>query len=288
MYDVIIIGKGPAGISAALYALRAGMKTAVVGFGGGTLAKTHLIENYYGLEKPLSGPELQQRGERQYLALGGELIDAEVTGIGFGEAFEVETSGAKLPCKAVVIAVGRARKTLKIEGLAGFEGRGVSYCAVCDGFFFKGKAVGVIGAGDYALNEAKHLASFTDSVTLFTDGAPPQYSSGPAFPVVSEKIAEVTGTANVEGIQTADGQFHPLAGVFVAAGSAGSADFALKLGLPTENGNIIVDTNGMTALPGIFAAGDCTGGFNQIATAVGEGALAGQRAADFVKKGGAL
>lgn len=288
MYDVIIIGKGPAGISAALYALRAGMKTAVIGRGGGTLAKTHLIENYYGLEKPVSGPELQLRGERQYLALGGELVDAEVTGVGFGEAFEVETPEAAYPCKAVVIAVGRARKTLKIKGLADFEGKGVSYCAVCDGFFFKGKAVGVIGAGDYAVNEAKHLAGFADSVTLFTDGEPPQYTGEPGFPVVGEKIDEVTGTDKVEGIRTTGGAFHALAGVFVAAGSAGAADFALKLGLPLENGNIVVDANGMTALPGIFAAGDCIGGFNQIATAVGEGALAGQRAADFVKKGGSL
>jgi len=288
MYDVIIIGKGPAGISAALYALRAGMKTAVIGSGGGTLAKTHLIENYYGLEKPVSGPELQRRGEDQYLALGGELIDAEVTGIGFGEAFEVETPGAKFPCKAVVIAVGRARKTLKIEGLSAFEGRGVSYCAVCDGFFFKGKAVGVIGAGDYALNEAAHLAGFTDQVTLFTDGAPPQYSTQPDFPVVTEKIARIAGTDKVGAVETDDGSVYALEGVFVAAGSAGAADFALKLGLPLENGNIVVDANGMTALPGIFAAGDCTGGFNQIATAVGEGALAGQRAADYVKKGGAL
>lgn len=284
MHDIVIIGKGPAGISAALYAVRAGMKTLVVGNGIGALEKAKLIENYYGLEKPLSGTEIQSRGENQLKTLGGELINTEVTGIGFGEAFVVETAAGDFPCKAVVIAVGKSHKSVKIPGIDEFEGKGVSYCAVCDGFFFKGKVLGVLGDGDYALNEARHLAGFAKEITIFTNGKPFTAKGTNGFTTDTRIIDKLTGQEKLAGIILSDGSEVPLDGLFVAIGQASAADFAQKLGVEVINGNIAVDADNMTNLPGIFAAGDCTGGLNQLSTAVGEGAVAGQRAAEYVKK----
>ena len=286
MHDIIIIGKGPAGISAALYAVRAGMKTLVIGSGAGALEKAHLIENYYGLEKPLSGTEIQSRGENQLKTLGGELMNTEVTGIGFGEAFVVETAAGEFPCKAVVIAVGKSHKSVKIPGIDEFEGKGVSYCAVCDGFFFKGKVLGVLGDGNYAFNEAKHLAGFAKEITIFTNGKPFTAQGENSFAVDTRSIDRLTGSDKLAGIVMRDGSAAALDGLFVAVGQASAADFAQKLGVEVINGNIAVDADNMTNLPGIFAAGDCIGGFNQLSTAVGEGAVAGQRAAEYVKKNG--
>lgn len=286
MHDIIIIGKGPAGISAALYAVRAGMKTLVIGSGAGALEKAHLIENYYGLEKPLSGTEIQSRGENQLKTLGGELMNTEVTGIGFGEAFVVETAAGEFPCKAVVIAVGKSHKSVKIPGIDEFEGKGVSYCAVCDGFFFKGKVLGVLGDGNYAFNEAKHLAGFAKEITIFTNGKPFTAQGENSFAVDTRSIDRLTGSDKLTGIILKDGSAAALDGLFVAIGQASAADFAQKLGVEVINGNISVDADNMTNLPGIFAAGDCTGGLNQLSTAVGEGAVAGQRAAEYVKKNG--
>ena len=286
MHDIIIIGKGPAGISAALYAVRAGMKTLVIGSGAGALEKAHLIENYYGLEKPLSGTEIQSRGENQLKTLGGELMNTEVTGIGFGEAFVVETAAGEFPCKAVVIAVGKSHKSVKIPGIDEFEGKGVSYCAVCDGFFFKGKVLGVLGDGNYAFNEAKHLAGFAKEITIFTNGKPFTAQGENSFAVDTRSIDRLTGSDKLTGIILKDGSAAALDGLFVAIGQASAADFAQKLGVEVINGNISVDADNMTNLPGIFAAGDCIGGFNQLSTAVGEGAVAGQRAAEYVKKNG--
>ncbi len=284
MHDIIIIGKGPAGISAALYAVRAGMKTLVLGNSAGALEKAHMIENYYGLEKPLSGTEIQIRGEKQLIELGGELMNTEVTGIGFGDGFIAETASGEFQCKAIILAVGKSHKSIDIPGLKEFEGRGVSYCAVCDGFFFKNKLLGVLGDGDYALNEARYLSSFAEKVTIFTNGKPFSAKGENVFRVDTRKIEAVFGETKVSGLRMEAGQTVSVDGLFVAVGQASAADFALKLGVMMEDGNVLVDKNGMTNLPGIFAAGDCTGGVNQMSTAVGEGAVAGQRAAEYIKK----
>ena len=286
MYDIVIIGKGPAGVSAALYALRAGMNTLVIGSGTGALEKAEKIENYYGLEYPVSGTDLQKIGEKQVVALGGSVIHAEVTGVGMEDTFVVDTATDRYPCRAVILAVGKTRKSVKIPGLRELEGRGVSYCAVCDGFFFRGKTLGVLGNGDYALNEARHLAGFAQSVTVFTDGLELNATGDNPFQTDTRKIASLAGEDKLHAVVTTDGDEVPLDGLFVAVGSASAADFALKLGVMTDNGNIVVDKDNMTNLPGIFAAGDCIGGFNQLSTAVGEGAVAGQRAADYVKRNG--
>ena len=284
MHDIIIIGKGPAGISAALYAIRAGMKTLVIGNGIGMLEKADKIDNYYGMEKSLSGTEIQRRGEEQLAALGGELIKGEVTGIGFGDGYLVETAAGEFPCKAAIIAVGKSRKSVKIAGIEEFEGKGVSYCAVCDGFFFKEKVLGVLGDGDYALNEAKHLSGFAKEITIFTNGKTFTATGENNFAVDTGKIEKLTGDGKLQALVMEDGSKKELDGLFVAVGQASAADFAQKLGIEVVSGNIVVDADGMTNMPGIFAAGDCIGGFAQLSTAVGEGVVAGQRAAGYVKK----
>jgi thioredoxin reductase (NADPH) len=284
MHDIVIIGKGPAGISAALYAVRSGMKTLVVGNSIGALEKAMLIENYFGLERPMSGAEIQSRGEKQIIELGAELINTEVTGISMEETFVVETTAGRFPCKAVIIAVGKSHKSVDIPGIVELEGKGVSYCAVCDGFFFRGKTLGVLGSGDYALSEAMHLSGFAKEVTIFTNGKPFTATGVNPFKVETRKIKTLLGDEKISGILMEDSEVLAIDGLFVAIGQASAADFAFKLGVIVEDGNIKVDADGMTNLPGIFAAGDCTGGLNQMSTAVGEGAVAGHRASEFVKK----
>ncbi len=284
MYDIVVIGRGPAGISAALYAVRAGMKTAVVGSGIGALEKAKLIENYYGLESSLSGAEIQKRGEKQIRDLGVDILSDEVTGVGLFEDFVVETAAGDYPCKSVILAVGKSRKTVNIPGLKELEGRGVSYCAVCDGFFYRGKAIGVLGNGDYAVNEARHLAGFSQDITIYTNGLSYKAKQDNCCKVDTRKILAVLGDDKLTGLHLEDGGTVELDGLFVAVGQASASDFAMKLGVEVVDGNIKVDINNMTNLPGVFAAGDCIGGLNQLSTAVGEGAIAGQRASEYVKR----
>lgn len=284
MFDTIIIGKGPAGISAALYLKRAGFDVLVLGKDGGALAKTEKIENYYGLERPLSGKELLERGESQAAALGIEVRAAEVTAIEKAEAFTVRTEKDALEAKTVLLATGKSRVKANIEGLERLRGRGVSFCAVCDGFFYRGKRLGVIGSGAYALSELSELTRFTQEITLFTNGSPLTAQNIPeGISIVTEPIRSIDGGQVVEGITT-ETQTVPLDGVFVAIGTAGAADFALKLGVLTNGSDLAVDADFMTNVDGLYAAGDAVGGFLQIAKAVSDGALAAKSMIRRLKK----
>ena len=282
MFDVCIIGKGPAGLSAGIYAVRAGAKTLVVGGADGALALAKRIDNYFGLPT-IGGRELLAAGEAQYVSLGGETLEAEVTAIEMiPNGFLLHTADTSVEACAVVMATGKGRKTGGLAGEDEFLGRGVSHCAVCDGFFFKKKRIGVLGSGAYAASEAKQLLAFTPDVTVFTDGKDPEVEMPCA--VRKEKLSAVTGDARVGGVVAADGQTFPLDGFFIARGTAGASELALKLGVPTDNGCIRVDKDGMTALGGVFAAGDCLGGLCQVSVSVGTGALAGQRAAEYARR----
>ena len=147
MENIVIIGAGPAGISAALYAARGNMNPLVINNGIGALEKAEKIENYYGLEQPLSGKELYERGISQAEALGVRILDAEVLGISGFDTFTVKTTAGDFDTVSVILATGGKRSAPKIPGLKEFEGRGVSYCAVCDAFFYRGKEVAVVGNG---------------------------------------------------------------------------------------------------------------------------------------------
>ena len=280
MYDVIIVGRGPAGVSAAIYAVRAGKKTLLIGKGASAAESAKEVENFYGTGGVVSGAELHARAVEQAKALGVEFRDEEVTSVDMADGFSVVTDMGGYDCKSVVLAVGRKRASSGVKDTDAFEGRGISRCAICDGFFFKGKKLGVLGAGSYATHEAKQLLSVTQDVTIFTNGH--EFSGGePPCAVNTEKLKSVYGEKKLGGIELESGEKLPLDGLFIAVGTAGALDLAKKLGLATDGGYLTVDKNGMTSCPGVFAAGDCIGGLNQISTAVGDGALAGQRAAEF-------
>lgn len=288
MYDVIIIGKGPAGISAALYTVRAKLKTLVIGKNDSVLRKAEKIENYYGFSQTVSGEFLLKEGERQASRLGTHIIEDEVVSIEFNENFEVVTSSERFSCKALLLATGQPQKKLKIANLENFEGKGISYCTTCDGFFYNNLKVGVLGFKDFAIHEAIELETYTKDITIFTNGYNLELSQGFAaelqrFKIISKPITKVDGAEYLQRVYFEDGSGEDIEGIFVAYESASSVDFARKLGIVIEGNSIIVDSNQQTNLQGVFAAGDCTGGFKQIATAVGQGAMAGKRIIEYIR-----
>lgn len=285
-YDAIIIGSGPAGISASLYMARANLKVLIVSKGIGTLAKVSKIENYYGLEKTITGKELQEIGINQAKKLGVEFVKDEVVQIDFNNKFEVETINSSYKAKAVILATGISRKEPNIEGIKAFEGKGISYCATCDGFFFKGKDLAVLGSKDYALHEAEQLKKVANSVTMFTNGEKPVENRSIDINIEDKKIREFRGQDRIEEVEFEDNTTKKIDGVFVAIGTATSSDLARKIGaILDKTGNIKVDENMQTNIPNLYACGDCTGGILQISKAVYEGMVAAMSAIKNVKKG---
>lgn len=285
MPSILIVGGGPAGLSAAIYAARANIQTTVLYKDGGALEKTDKIENYFGFVDVISGPDLLTRGRAQAERLGAQLIQTEVTGIEYAEkGFSVKTTAGAYAADVIILATGAPRATPPIAGVHEFEGRGVSYCAICDAFFYRGKAVTVLGEGEYALEEARTLLPVATSVTLLTNGAPAPANLPEGLLVDTRKVAAVEGDDKVTGVSFADGQPIAVDGVFIAYGTAGSGDFARKLGAQVEGNKIQVGTDLSTAVPGLFAAGDCTGGLLQVAKAVSDGAQAAMNAIKFVRQ----
>ena len=295
MENIVIIGAGPAGISAALYAARGNMNPLVINNGIGALEKAEKIENYYGLEQPLSGKELYERGISQVEALGVRILDAEVLGISGFDTFTVKTTAGDFDTVSVILATGGKRSAPKIPGLKEFEGRGVSYCAVCDAFFYRGKEVAVVGNGEFALHEAEELRNVTQDVTIYTDGKEPEFSREHPIAVNTMKTQAIEGDDKVSGLlmqsdtaaqdaEAPENSFYPADGVFVALGTAGSTEIARQMGAEiTDKGNIKTDEEMATTIPGLFAAGDCTGGLLQVSKAVYEGSMAAISAGKYVR-----
>ncbi|OUQ37430.1 NAD(P)/FAD-dependent oxidoreductase [Faecalibacterium sp. An122] len=286
MANVVIIGSGPAGISAALYTARAGVDTTVLTKGPGSLARAEGIENYYGVPGSISGAELERRGIEGAKEVGVKFVEAEAVGLTFTDKLTVETLSGEYPADAVILATGASRTAPPVPGLKDLEGRGVSYCATCDAFFYRGKDVAVMGSGEYALHEASALLPLAKSVTLLTGGAELTAQFPPEITVRTEKVEAILGQGKVSGVRLAGGEELPLDGVFIALGVAGSTALARKMGAEVDGNKIVVDANMMTTIPGLFAAGDCTGGLLQVAKAVYEGAVAGNEAAKALRKGG--
>lgn len=296
MEKVVIIGAGPAGISAALYTVRGNMDPLVIHTGIGALEKAEKIENYYGLERPLSGQELFDRGIAQAKALGVRILEAQVLGISGFDTFTVKTTAGDIETESVILATGGKRAAPAIPGIREYEGRGVSYCAVCDAFFYRGREVAVLGNSDFALHEAEELKNVTPSVTIYTNGEKPEFSRNHSIAVNTMRIQAIEGEQTVSGLRMENDMnvqeegkqevsFYPAEGVFVALGTAGSTEIARQMGAElTEKGNIKVNENMETTIPGLFAAGDCTGGLLQIAKAVYEGSVAGIHAGKYVRR----
>lgn len=286
LYDVIIIGNGPAGLSASLYTKRANLETLIISKGVGILKKVGNIENYYGLEKNTNGNKLQQIGEEQAKNLGIETKKEEVMQIEYDTNFIVKTLNHVYEAKTVILATGSNRKTLNIKGIKEFEGKGVSYCATCDAFFFRGKDVGVLGSKEYALHEAQELLPIAKTVTMLTNGEEAVEKRIEGIKIEERKIRELRGIESVNEIEFEDNTKKKIDGVFIAVGTASSSDLARKLGVKIEEktNNIVVNEKMETNMPGLYACGDCIGGILQIAKAVYEGMIAGMSVIKYLKK----
>ena len=285
MPNIVIVGSGPAGISAALYAVRAGADTTVLTKGPGALDRAEKIENYYGFAEPVSGAELERRSIENARRLGVQFVTAEAVGLTYTDKLTVETVDKDYLADAVILATGASRAVPRIPGLAGLEGHGVSYCAACDAFFYRGRDVAVLGSGEYALHEVQALLPVVRSVTLLTNGAPLTAQFPPEVRVCPQAVEAVLGETAVTGVQLPGGETLAVSGVFVALGVAGSTALARKIGAEVDGNRVVVDARMQTTVPGLYAAGDCTGGLLQVAKAVYEGAQAATEAVKALRKG---
>ena len=291
LYDVLIIGCGPAGLSAAIYAARGQMKTIIFGdYKKGNLYKSHIIANYFGFPEPITGPALTELGLKQALNFGAEHKPNEIVDIKINDdkTFTCKDDRQNIyDAKTIILCTGQSYALSGIKNEQPLTGKGVSYCVVCDGFFFRNKAVHVIGNGNYAGEEALQLLTYTQNITVlshgkdfsFSDEIKNELAKTPIKLQKTVRIKEVSGPlaedgktpAKAEKLILADGAEIASEGIFMAVGVAGASAFAKKLGLATTGNYIKVDMDGNTNIPGIFAAGDCTGAPAQVATSVGNG-----------------
>ena len=281
MYDVIIVGAGPAGISASLYTIRRNLKTLIIYKEKSALEKSTKIENYYGFENGINGEELYKIGIRQAQNIGAEVIKDEVTNIKIDYlnekeyTFKVETLNNEFKAKSVILATGNKKKKPNIKNMDKYEGKGISYCAICDGFFYRNKNVAVIGNGDYAIAEAKDLQNIAKSITILTNGGQAPEYRAENIGINTKEIDQIEGENKVEEIDFVDNTKMKIDGIFIAQGAAGSTEFAKKIGAKINNDKIVVDENMETSIKGLFACGDCTGGLYQVSKAVYDGTKAG-------------
>ena len=281
MIDIIIIGAGPAGISASLYAKRANNNVLILYNGESNLEKAEKIDNYYGFENGISGKELYDIGIKQAENIGVKVKKEEVLHIEqIVNGFEITTTENSYQSKALIIATGNKKIRPNIKGIQEFEGKGVSYCAICDGFFYKNKNVVVIGNGKFAVNEANILKNIAKSVIILTNGEKVESISD--VEINTKKIQQIAGGMRVQEIVFEDKSKMEIDGVFVALGEAGGVDFAKKIGILTNNDNIVVNEKMETNVKGIFACGNTNGGLLQVSKAVYEGAVAGLSATNYL------
>lgn len=282
MVDVLVIGAGPAGISAAIYARRTGASVLVLYNGESNLEKAHKIDNYYGFENGIDGKSLYQAGINQAKNLEIDVKEEEVLNIKKeNDIFIVETEKDNYESKSVIIATGNKKLKPNIKGIEEFEGKGISYCAICDGFFYRKKDVVVIGNGKFAIKEADDLKDIANSVTILTNGEEIVDNSG--YTVDTRKIKEIHGDNKVSSIEFEDGNQMQIDGVFIAIGEAGGADFAKKLGVILKGDSIETDENMKTNIDGLYSCGNVNGGLLQVCKATYEGAKAGLSATQYIK-----
>ncbi|HZK42892.1 MAG TPA: thioredoxin-disulfide reductase [Syntrophomonadaceae bacterium] len=301
MYDVIIIGSGPAGLSAAIYTGRAKLKTLILEAGliGGNAAITDLIDNYPGFPFGISGPELIENFTKQAERFGAEIrLEEVISLVPIQEGHKVVTSsGNEYKARAIIIAVGAKRRELGVSGEEEFSGRGVSYCATCDGAFFNDATVAVVGGGDSAIKEALYLSEIASKVYLIhrREGFRANQTAIDKLrethnieTKLNKVISQVKGKNIMDAVMVQDvisGAEEELGveGLFVSIGLVPAAEFVGDY-IPTEDGYIITNDSLETSVKGIFAAGDIRlKEGRQVATAVGDGALAGIVVTEYLK-----
>ena len=292
IYDILIIGSGPTGYTAAIYAARAELSVMVLqGYQtGGQLMQTSEVENYPGFEEGILGPELMEKLEKQALRFGAELLPEDVISVDFSiRPFTVRTDTSAYRSQAVIVATGASAKWLGLPKEKHLQGRGVTACATCDGFFFKGKDVIVVGGGDTAMEEALFLTRYVNQVTLVHRRNTLRASkimqerarNHPKIKFALEsEVVDILGDENVKGAvlrNTTTGQETSIAveGIFVAIGHKPNTDLFKGIIDLDEAGYIVPVEHTMTNIPGVFAAGDVTDHrYRQAVTAAGDGCRA--------------
>lgn len=299
IWDVIVVGAGPAGLTAGIYTSRHAHTTLLLHSGkiGGRALEAHIIENYPGFPDGLTGPKLMKFFHDQARKFGAEFKQETVIGISdAGEYKIVSTRSGYHQGKTLIIATGTQRKQLNIPGETNFKGRGVSYCATCDGPFFRDKTVAVLGSGYEAVVDALSLTDIAMKVYYIPGrkGYSEKYleleqlKANPKVEVLEGyDIAEISGEEVVKKIKLVGGDREQVDvnGVFILLEHISTSGILSDAGITTnEIGCINVDRAQMTNLPGIYAAGDCTCMSWQIVTAAGEGAKAALAAMKYIKK----
>jgi thioredoxin reductase (NADPH) len=299
-YDVIIIGAGPAGLAAAIYAARMKMRVLVLerGLLGGRAVYAPLVENFPGFPEGIIGAELADKMVKQAERFGAEMrVSQEVLDISLGDEIKsVVTKSGKFQSFSVIVATGTQQKKLFVPGESEYIGRGISYCAVCDGPLFRNKTVAVVGSNDYALEDAISLSSIAKRVVLVLHKEEIEASKmlvdkateKANIDIVEASVKEIVGDGFVEAVRVADSRGKDdvlkVDGVFVVVGSLPMTNIVGKAGvLLDERGCIKVARRQATNVNGVFAAGDCTCGGMQIITAAGEGATAAVQAYRHVR-----
>lgn len=303
MYDVIIVGGGPAGLTAGLYSARARLRTLLIekGITGGLVTTTELVENYPGFDEGIMGAELAQRMEKQAVRFGTEIRQGTVTRISVGEQvrkISIE-EGETLQAKTIILATGAHPRLLKVEGEDTFRGKGVSYCATCDGAFFRGETIVVVGGGDSAVQEAIFLTRFADMVhvihrrdelraeKILQERAFKNPKIRFVWDSVVERIEGDTGVSNVaiKNVKTGEKSAIGAKGVFIYIGYNPNTVFLAGLANLNAENYIITDDRMCTSAPGIYAAGDVRAKpLKQITTAVGDGATAAMSAEKYIEE----
>ena len=269
MLETIVIGSGPAGATAAIYLKRFNQNVTVITSNDTALNGAHQIDNYYGFYE-VSGKELYENGINQLKHLGVDLIDEIVVSIEYYNHFVITTDKSVYEAKRVILATGKARNKLKIKNAKDYEMKGLSYCATCDGFFYRNKKIGIIGSGNAMLHELSFLKNMSSDITVFTDGEELEL---PDIKVVKDKVVSLYGDEYLDGLTT-DKESYDLDGLFVAIGEASTFDFIKHLGILTDDkNNIIVNNNYQTNIPNLFAIGDAIGGALQIIKASYDGMM---------------
>jgi thioredoxin reductase (NADPH) len=302
IYEVVIIGGGPAGLTAGLYTSRSRLNTLLIEIGllGGQMTTTEVIENYPGFPQGINGDELSRLMEEQAKRFGLEVISQEVVEIQLeGERKLVKTDESTYLCEALIICTGNEYRKLGIPGEKEFAGKGVSYCATCDGTFFQDSQIVVVGGGDSALTEALYLTKFAKELTIIhrrdalrgTKIYQERVFANPKIKLLwNSVIQEIKGDSTVRSILVKNvktGEITELKteGVFLFVGLSPRTQFLKGLVNFDEAGYIITDENCETSVKGIFAAGDCRKKLlRQVATAVGDGAMAAFAAEKYLEE----